>query len=521
MYTSCGYLATKIYCFGGRLQSNVYPDTNMVMLDILNYSGSTAEEFKNRWVTVTTNPNGLEISQRGGIATVPLPDGKTMLLLGGWSGGNTKLPSQMLAFNGETRSWQKYPDYTEDPYGVRQIYYSAASYVPEYGIALYGGFETNYDKNYVLPGVNVTAYQDDSQNIRSFGFTSLTFLNIMTSSNPWSVYPTQTNKPNILSKEQTSIFDPRSNRIFYYGGFYISPPSIEADYFNFNNSLTFNLTDGVWGTQILQGSIPTKRMGHSTTLIGPTQRDVLLYGGQRYTDVTPSLDYCYTLNLDTYQWTSQLIEAKSSPILIRSTHSAVSVNKETVFILFGMDSNKNTILSLLMLNVSNPSKVTWLEKYTDANAAVVVSPDSNTTLVDEVQPVKVAKLSTGATAGIAVGATAGVIGIGIMLFCLIKKRKTERKRHEIEKTEGQQVKEQLPEDVIEVDWDEIDKNYAELPQFLDGATTVVDSVSRNRNTVLTRESVELQRPHSIGNGNQLRGSGARLSQKPDVFAEPS
>lgn len=77
-----------------------------------------------------------------------------------------------------------------------------------------------------------------------------------------------------------------------------------------------------------------------------------------------------------------------------------------MFILFGMDSNKNTILSLLMLNVSNPSKVTWLEKYTDANAAVVVFPDSNTTLVDEVQPVKVSKLSTGATAGIAVGATA-------------------------------------------------------------------------------------------------------------------
>lgn len=107
-----------------------------------------------------------------------------------------------------------------------------------------------------------------------------------------------------------------------------------------------------------------------------------------------------------------------------------------------------------------------------------------------------------------------------MLFCLIKKRKTERKRREIEKTEGQQVKEQLPENVIEVDWDEIDKNYAELPQFLDGSTTVVNSVSRNRNTVLTRGSVELQRPHSIGDGNQLRGSGAQLSQKPDVFAEP-
>lgn len=91
------------------------------MLDIYNSSGTTADEFTNNWVTVAPITNGLDIRGRSGIATVSLPDEKTMLLLGGGESGSTKLASQMLAFNGETASWQEYPDYTEEPYGVREM----------------------------------------------------------------------------------------------------------------------------------------------------------------------------------------------------------------------------------------------------------------------------------------------------------------------------------------------------------------------------------------------------------------
>lgn len=120
-YKACGYLATKIYCFGGRLLDQKTGDTSMIMLDIFNSSGTTADEFKDKWVTVTTNTNGLDIKGRNGISTVPLPDGKSMLLLGGGVTGTTKLASQMIAFNGETKTWQGYPDYTEPPYGSRQM----------------------------------------------------------------------------------------------------------------------------------------------------------------------------------------------------------------------------------------------------------------------------------------------------------------------------------------------------------------------------------------------------------------
>lgn len=39
-------------------------------------------------------------------------------------------------------------------------------------------FDSNYNKSYTITGVNVSAYQDDKSDIRNFGYTSLTFLNI-------------------------------------------------------------------------------------------------------------------------------------------------------------------------------------------------------------------------------------------------------------------------------------------------------------------------------------------------------
>lgn len=98
---------------------------------------------------------------------------------------------------------------------------------------------------------------------------------------------------------------------------------------------------------------------------------------------------------------------------------AVAINKETVFILFGIDSTVKPVLSLLMLNVSNPSKVTWLEKYADQNAPAVVLPNTNSTSVEEPLPSTKSKLSTGATAGIAVGASAVSFFYSIIIFLLL------------------------------------------------------------------------------------------------------
>lgn len=94
----------------------------MVMLDIFNNSGSTAVEMKDRWVTVTTNTNGVDLSSRDLPQVMQLPDGKTLLLSGGWNTASTRLTSQTIAYSADTNSWNAYANYVEVPFGNRQMW---------------------------------------------------------------------------------------------------------------------------------------------------------------------------------------------------------------------------------------------------------------------------------------------------------------------------------------------------------------------------------------------------------------
>jgi hypothetical protein len=74
-------LENKIYCFGGEMTASIAPkatDTIMNMLDISTNIGSTADELKNKWVTISTNTKNLNIRPRYEPQTMLLPDGKTM-----------------------------------------------------------------------------------------------------------------------------------------------------------------------------------------------------------------------------------------------------------------------------------------------------------------------------------------------------------------------------------------------------------------------------------------------------------
>lgn len=119
---ACGYLSNKIYCFGGSTSADLsFPDSTMVMLDIVNGSGSTLDELKNQWVTVTTYPNGLDITTRVFTQSTQLPDGKSLLISGGWNNDYNNLAAQTLVFNGEDLTWRGFANYTEYPYGNRQM----------------------------------------------------------------------------------------------------------------------------------------------------------------------------------------------------------------------------------------------------------------------------------------------------------------------------------------------------------------------------------------------------------------
>jgi hypothetical protein len=75
---------------------------------------------------------------------------------------------------------------------------------------------------------------------------------------------------------------------------------------------------------------------------------------------------------------------------------AILANKDTLFIVNGIDTVSKVTNLPIVLNISNPSSITYVEKYTDSNASLAPNV-SNSTQSSE-------GLGSGAIAGIAVGA---------------------------------------------------------------------------------------------------------------------
>lgn len=104
---------------------------------------------------------------------------------------------------------------------------------------------------------------------------------------------------------QTSIFDTKSNRIFFFGGQSVGKSINDTTDILFDSLTVFDMKNSNWTTQpSLGGKAPSPRTEHTTTLgktnrillslfcahfypvlkikiVGPAQRDVLLYGGDK------------------------------------------------------------------------------------------------------------------------------------------------------------------------------------------------------------------------------------------------
>lgn len=78
--------------------------------------------------------------------------------------------------------------------------------------------------------------------------------------------------------------------------------------------------------------------------------------------------------------------------------------------MFGKNEADLPLLSVVPLNVTDPSNVSYLEAYTDPNAATLSNngTDNNANSNADSNNSEGSGLSTGATAGIAVGAVIGV-----------------------------------------------------------------------------------------------------------------
>lgn len=120
---ACGYLNRKIFCFGGLTKVNGTPVSSSIIytLDVENNKGLTRKELSTKWELIPAYSNGVEMHLRESSQSMALPDGKTMLLSGGWNKELTSLVSQTIAFDVDKNEWTEYPSYTEPPFGNRQM----------------------------------------------------------------------------------------------------------------------------------------------------------------------------------------------------------------------------------------------------------------------------------------------------------------------------------------------------------------------------------------------------------------
>ncbi|KAI7893664.1 uncharacterized protein EV154DRAFT_600714 [Mucor mucedo] len=511
---SCGYLVKKIFCFGGAVKiSTGIPSDAMSILDLTMYSGKTTDELATKWVRLYTNTENQNILPRSNPQSTQLPDGKTLLIVGGDISGNASGIPQTLSFNGETLSWDFYPNFEDSSFGNRQISNAASVYVPEYGFVLYGGLEVNYNNNFTYPGINATNYIDDGLQQRFIGYTKLEALDIRNTGNPWRPSISGNNVPNIFPNRQAAIFDAKNNAVFFFGGSHPDATNTLQSLFTFDTAITFNFTTKNWGVQNLNGQGPSPRYGHSANVVGPDKRHVLIYGGQNEDSKRPLSDYCYVLDLDTYQWTQQTIPASTGVVLARTKHSAVTITDNMLFIVYGVETEIKLAEKLFILNVTDPLNITLFDTFIDPASVVPANttsqptsettPNSNSTtyLADASKK----GLTSGAIIGIAVGiSVAGLIAIATIIFCIIKKKNKKR-------VEKEREKEKLKEDsLMEVNWDELENKYAEAPptHYPEGhfrySSQLPDGISENETT---------QTPDS---SSALRTQSETKVQRPDV-----
>jgi hypothetical protein len=124
--SGCGFLLNSIYCFGGSPYGGFslaeFPDNSIKILNLTTLSGTSTSDLQNKWTPFTAIYTGVGNTPRNEPQYMALPDGKRMVFNGGFTKYRTVLQDQSIVYDASIKSWSKYPDYSEYPYGSRQMY---------------------------------------------------------------------------------------------------------------------------------------------------------------------------------------------------------------------------------------------------------------------------------------------------------------------------------------------------------------------------------------------------------------
>ncbi|KAI8067957.1 hypothetical protein BC940DRAFT_333177 [Gongronella butleri] len=168
--------------------------------------------------------------------------------------------------------------------------------------------------------------------------------------------------------------------------------------------------------------VPTARVFHTATLI-PGTSTVFIYGGQQAFQYSPQVvnDAAYTFNMKNNSFNYVTLGNSNNRPSTLAGHQAVyneAQGKKLIFILFGRDTGTSlSQFTASAIDVTDLNQLAWV----NTNASSGNGAGSH--------------LSTGAIAGIAVGAAIAGIGATAALIFLFWRRRRQRQQFQLETTD--------------------------------------------------------------------------------------
>ncbi|KAG2171886.1 hypothetical protein INT44_006115 [Umbelopsis vinacea] len=396
----CAAVQRKVFCYGGyNIYGNITSDT---------WSIDASNNFalsQPTWTNVADNNNFVTTATGYGIG-VALNDGVSFLINGGLSyPANTTETNQTTILNTATNTWS-----TINSSLITQTRQHTAVVDANGKIWLWGGLS-----DYKTGNMNTSYW---------YAFTTL-----IPGTWEWGGPTSVNNGPNARVGHTMTITS--SGKIVIIGGLTATKlPTLDAQGYNqwtlssasLSDVPQYDTSNGLWNLVTATGSIPQARTLHSATLDDLSS----VYGDLHIYDTISNV------------WTTLNISNGPSP---RAAHNAVQINT-TMFVMFGWDFTFVPVADIHALDTVNWR---WVSEYsasgypllstnTTTNTTNTTSPDLNNS--SNSKPSQTSSgLSTGAIAGIAVGAVVVVIGVGAFLIFYYR-RKSKKSPLQMEPSTG-------------------------------------------------------------------------------------
>ncbi|ORZ16210.1 hypothetical protein BCR42DRAFT_414556 [Absidia repens] len=395
-------LNSRIHCYGGATggstSSGSYnnPTNDHFYMDLQNFNFNNVSSAANNWTVITgSNGRNLLVANSYHLATT-ISNKSKFIVYGGLGPGaqNSLLDDPLWMYDPGSNTWSTVP-----LYGQYTNYGAMVDIGAIQGLWTWGG------------KINNTAW---------FAQTQLFTLNY--GNTHWDIVNGDPADQKIRLHYTATLGNDGS--IYMIGGLEVleltkDQAPVTADMLA---TRWYDTTKANWGAQtatVSNGQAVSGRTYHTTTLV-PESNSFLVYGGSLFTNDRNQVqtDYAYLYDYVQKIFTPLTFDNNTGAGK-RSGHCAVLYNTD-IFILFGFNENYQLLNDIHVLDVSTPTKPTW-------RASTAGHPSSGASSTATSSDTNGPALSSGGIAGIAVGATIFLVGIGgAVLFFFYRKRNQQK-----------------------------------------------------------------------------------------------